>query len=351
MQSPLKMKKIEIKDLGLIKRANFELKKVNILIGECYKTEILEIIYNLYTLERKYFEFKLKVNSGIVPKEDSDFCKVYKEFVNILQKDIKLSDSGYIKYDTDSLSVLITKDDIKILQEKIEPPDSYFWNTSPFFPLNRDQFTSISNLDNPTELFDVNNVVIEILNYVISEHTTSGYRDSELVPLMFLRDWGYDDFIRLQQSTGKFCRYRKTPESILPLSNGLQYLAPICLVLDYLKDRLVNGIYIDLPEHGLFPPITQLLIRNLIDDYVFRESIAEDKEEGEDYSPLLCITTNSELVINTILEYKKLQNNVSIIPITEIQSEPLLYNVFNTSEENIDSIYNGLDAFYNINSL
>lgn len=351
MQSPLKMKKIEIKDLGLIKRANFELKKVNIFIGENYKTEILEIIYNLYTLERKYFEFKLKVDSGEIPQEDNDFCKMYREFVNIFQKDMKLSDSGYIKYETDYLTLKVTKDKLEVVKEGIEPPDSYFYNTSPFFSLDRDSLLSKVTLDEWSCLFDIESVTLKMLKGEVTEKTL-GHGDSRLIPLISLRDWGYpDDYLRLDQETKEFCRYRKVPENISPVSNGLQYLAPICLVLEHLKDRLVNGIYIDLPEHGLFPRISQLLVRNLVDDFVFRESTAEDKVEGEDYKPSLYLTTNSDLIVNTILEYKKLVGEVGLIPIREIPAEPLSYEIFNASEKSIDEVYNGVDCFYQIDTL
>lgn len=343
-------KRIEIKNLGLIKTAIIDLKKVNIIIGEKYKSDILEIIYWLDTIEKKYFNYKLKYPYPTAPVE---FCEKYSKLTKIIQKDLKFGENGFIRYESDYIRFKITDTGISDLVETpdVEPPDSFFWHTTSYFPIDRDKVLNLTDSSYQwMDPFSADQPLREmIMNYIDEKRTGSDDID---INLKYLKDWGYDsDYLKVTNE-GTFKLERKHPLNETDLSDGLQYLAPIWIVLEYLRNRLTNGIFIDLPEHGVFPPKACLLISNIIDDFVFRESDASDASDKEDYQPNIYLTTNSSYIISTILEYKELVGKIGLIIINGIPDEPLTYEVKSSDEETIQDVYDaGMDCFYNISAL
>jgi hypothetical protein len=159
---------------------------------------------------------------------------------------------------------------------------------------------------------------------------------------------------------GEFQLEQQLPHQLLPLKqDGLRYLIPIVLTIEKrISDEIVDSFFIEEPELGLFPPIANLLIKNLIDDITLRESESSDPADVElNWRPTLFMTTNSELVINSVLEdsgtelTKLPKGSVNVVTIQRDETAPLDFLCNSISEESIDNIYNGLDCFYNINSL
>lgn len=342
------MRKVEIKNMGLIKSAHIDLKKVNIIIGENFRTELLKIFYWLFTIERKYFEYKSRCSS--IDEPSTPFKDTYSSLIGRVQQDLTLADDGYIVYESDYLKYKIEKSGLTEIEEKpdVEAPDSYFWNTTTYFPINRD--LSWLNKEWLDPFGEEEPLLRQLSEFVNSKKWGSDLNDPT-INIMSLRDWGFgDDYLRINEE-GEFVIVRKVPASVTKLSSGLEYAAPIWMMLKYLENRIVNSLYIDLPEHGLFQPKAQLLMRNIIDDFVLRKSNASDEAEARDYQVNLFITTNSDVIIDTVLEYKELSNEVGLLAIDEIPDHPLEYEVRQASEETLDDVYSGQDPFYNINSI
>lgn len=327
------MRKLTIKKWGLIENSTFELKKVSIIIGDSYKTELLKILSRIMSLERSYFSLQPSLN-----ETGEDYITNHQNFyLRVLQEDLKLADDGYIEYESDYIHLKISKSEVNIIDVKsLDTPDSFWWNTSIFYPVYRDRSLVIDEWYQPESLdYPLKRSIKEfvLMNKCPSNLSQDG---KEVHNLMSLSHWGYlDDYLKVIPDTGdgyKFVKVRKSPYERTNLTNGLQYLAPICMSLEHIKNNLINCLFIDLPELGLCQNITQVLMQNVINDFVLRVSDSVDNIEKNDWQPDLVLTTNSNIVIDTIMKYEQLKDRVTILSIQEVKDHPFSYEIASVSE-------------------
>jgi hypothetical protein len=73
-------------------------------------------------------------------------------------------------------------------------------------------------------------------------------------------------------------------------------------------------------------------MQNVINDFVLRASDSVDDIEKNDWQPDLVLTTNSNIVINTIMKYEQLKDRVAILSIQEVKDHPFSYEIASVSE-------------------
>lgn len=397
------MRTLKIRDIGVIKSADINLSRINIIVGSGMKTELMKLIYKVIDLEHKIFGWKY--HWDIPPEEDfikEANKKLETEYVNLPEFvqghsfNIE-TDKGYIEYVSPWIDLKITKDKITILSMDLSgsEPDFLWYNNNTYFPVSRDltldpEFLAEEILDP----FEIPLHFKEKMMSIVGEIVQRERNNDGPIPIISLNSWGYPNWSVWKERDG-LCRFmldrldslkknedqpdgsnyelngefyieQKLPHQLLPLNDGLQYLLPIILVIEKrIQDEIVDSIFIDLPEHGLFPPVTNLLIKNLIDDISLRKSNATDVSSLLEWRPTLFLTTNSQLVINSILEDvddsekhpgktkgKLDKDSVSLIAISEDPQAPLHMKITNASKECLDEIYNyELDPFYNIEAI
>ena len=384
---------VEIKNTGLIKSAKIDIKKINIIIGSCMKSEVMQLLYRLLYLEKKIYSI-YNLNEGCTDSNAISFIstelkKNYSRFLLLIQSPLKIKSDGYIKYTSDWLEYTIYSDKIEInrLKWDLDLPDYLWYNSDPYFSIDRDK-----TLDPkfPTEWLDVEEPSFAFekrMQSIVSEIVgLASPSEDNYIRIMSLRDHGYSSLFLVKEKddlrqfllqiikypeekenvdddytlNGEFQLEQQLPHQLLPLKqDGLRYLIPIVLTIEKrVSDEIVDSVFIEEPELGLFPPIANLLIKNLIDDLTLRESESKDPVDVDlNWRPTLFMTTNSELVINSVLEdsgtelTKLPKGSVNIVTIQRDETAPLDFLCNSISEESIDNIYNGLDCFYNINSL
>lgn len=383
---------VELKNIGLIKSGVIDIKKINIIIGRCMKSEVMQLLYWLLYIEKKMYNIinfqEDHAKDNPVQFINDVFKRNYMKLVQLIQSPLKIKEDGYVKYKSDWLEFIIYSDKLEVtnLIWDSDLPDFLWYNSDPYFPINRDQTL---NPEFPVEWLDITkpSYYFEMrMQGIITELALANHRsDEDSIRFMHLDYHGYSDFFlkKKKDDLGSYCTKaisvpkfeidkagyvfdgeffieRKYPHQILSLQDGLNYLIPIVLTIEKrIADEIVDSVFIEQPELGLFPPVANLLIKNLIDDIALRKSESTDQLDVDlNWRPTLFMTTNSELVVNSVLEdsggdnTKLPKGSVNIVAIKEDVHAPLEYTCNSISEESIDDIYNsGLDCFYNIESL
>ena len=383
---------VELKNTGLIKSGVIDIKKINIIIGRCMKSEVMHLLYWLLYIEKKMYNIinlqEDRAKDNPVQFINDVFKRSYMRLVQLIQSPLKIKKDGYVKYKSDWLEFTIYSDRLEVtnLIWDSDLPDFLWYNSDPYFPINRDQTL---NPKFPVEWLDITepSYYFEMrMQGIISELALSNNKsDEDSIQIMHLGNHGYSDFFlkKKKDDLGSFCTKaisvpkseidkdgyvfdgeffveRENPHQILSLQDGLNYLIPIVLTIEKrVADEIVDSVFIEQPELGLFPPVANLLIKNLIDDIALRKSESTDQLDVDlNWRPTLFMTTNSELVVNSVLEdsggdnTKLPKGSVNIVAIKEDIITPLEYTSNSISEKSIDDIYNsGLDCFYNIESL
>lgn len=383
---------IELKNTGLIKSGVIDIKKINIIIGRCMKSEVMQLLYWLLYIEKKIYNLiniqEDHAKENPIQFINDEFKRNYMKLVQLIQSPLKIKKDGYVKYKSDWLEFIIYSDRLEVtnLIWDSDLPDFLWYNSDPYFPINRDQTL---NPKFPVEWLDMTepSYYFEMrMQGIITELALASQKsDEDSIWIMNLGNHGYSDFFlkKKKDDLGSFCTEamkvpkseinkdgyvfdgeffieREYPHQILSLQDGLNYLIPIVLTIEKrIADEIVDSVFIEQPELGLFPPVANLLIKNLIDDIALRESESTDLLDVDlNWRPTLFMTTNSELVVNSVLEdsggdnTKLPKGSVNIVAIKEDVITPLEYTCNSISEESINDIYNsGLDCFYNIEGL
>ena len=383
---------VELKNIGLIKSGVIDIKKINIIIGRCMKSEVMQLLYWLLYIEKKMYNIinlqEDHAKENPIQFINDEFKRNYTRLVQLIQSPLKIKKDGYVKYKSDWLEFIIYSDRLEVtnLTWDSDLPDFLWYNSDPYFPINRDQTL---NPKFPVEWLDITepSYYFELrMQGIISELALSNQKsDEDSILIMHLCYHGYSDFYlkKRKDDLGRFCTKamsvpkpkinkddyvfdgeffieRENPRQILSLQDGLNYLIPIVLTIEKrIADEIVDSVFIEQPELGLFPPVANLLIKNLIDDIALRKSESTDQLDVDlNWRPTIFMTTNSELVVNSVLEdsggdnTKLPKGSVNIVAIKEDITTPLEYTCNSISEESINDIYNsGLDCFYNIEGL
>lgn len=383
---------VELKNTGLIKSGVIDIKKINIIIGSCMKSEVMQLLYWLLYIEKKMYNIinlqEDHAKENPIQFINDVFKRSYMGLVQLIQSPLKIKKDGYVKYKSDWLEFIIYSDRLEVtnLIWDSDLPDFLWYNSDPYFPINRDQTL---NPKFPVEWLDMTepSYYFEMrMQGIITELALANHKSEEdSILIMNLGNHGYSDFFlkKKKDDLGSFCTKamsvpkskinkegyvfdgeffieRENPHQILSLQDGLNCLIPIVLTIEErIADEIIDSIFIEQPELGLFPPVANLLIKNLIDDIALRKSESTDQLDVDlNWRPTIFMTTNSELVVNSVLEDSGGDNTklpkgaVNIVAIKEDVTTLLEYTCNSISEESIDDIYNsGLDCFYNIGGL
>ena len=383
---------VELKNIGLIKSGVIDIKKINIIIGRCMKSEVMQLLYWLLYIEKKMYNIinlqEDHAKENPVQFINDEFKRNYTRLVQLIQSPLKIKKDGYVKYKSDWLEFTIYSDRLEVINLiwDSDLPDFLWYNSDPYFPINRDQTL---NPKFPVEWLDITEPSYYFkmrMQGIISELALTNHKsDEDSIQIMNLCYHGYSDFFlkKKKDDLGSFCTKamsvpknkinkdgyvfdgeffieRENPHQILSLQDGLNYLIPIVLTIEKrIADEIVDSVFIEQPELGLFLPVANLLIKNLIDDIALRKSESTDQLDVDlNWRPTIFMTTNSELVVNSVLEDSGGDNTklpkgaVNIVAIKEDVTTPLEYTCNSISEESINDIYNsGLDCFYNIEGL
>ena len=126
---------VELKNIGLIKSGVIDIKKINIIIGRCMKSEVMQLLYWLLYIEKKMYNIinlqEDHAKENPIQFINDEFKRNYTRLVQLIQSPLKIKKDGYVKYKSDWLEFIIYSDRLEVtnLTWDSDLPDFLWYNS------------------------------------------------------------------------------------------------------------------------------------------------------------------------------------------------------------------------------
>lgn len=215
------MNRLEIKNIGPIKDVNFELNKINVLMGpqSSGKSTIAKIISFCQWAEKRYLldgEFKYDVREQLL-----EFHRLSENY---------FSDNSYFTYETDFITITYKGKKLRKNIRKKQTSKIYKKSKNIYIPSERNFVSVIPNLSKYKETND------NIMSFVYDWFTAKRiFNNSNLLPVLNL---GVQFYNKSENDNDILLLSNKREIFLREGSSGLQSIIPLIVIIEHLTDYI-----------------------------------------------------------------------------------------------------------------
>lgn len=215
------MNRLEIKNIGPIKDVNFELNKINVLMGpqSSGKSTIAKIISFCQWAEKRYLldgEFKYDVKEQLL-----EFHRLSENY---------FSDNSYFTYETDFIIITYKGKKLRKTIRKKQTSKIYKKTKNIYIPSERNFVSVIPNLSKYKETND------NIMSFVYDWFTAKRiFNNSNLLPVLNL---GVQFYNKSENDNDILLLSNKKEIFLREGSSGLQSIIPLIVIIEHLTDYI-----------------------------------------------------------------------------------------------------------------
>lgn len=215
------MNRLEIKNIGPIKDVNFELNKINVLMGpqSSGKSTIAKIISFCQWAEKRYLldgEFKYDVKEQLL-----EFHRLSENY---------FSDNSYFTYETDFITITYKGKKLRKTIRKKQTSKIYKKTKNIYIPSERNFVSVIPNLSKYKETND------NIMSFVYDWFTAKRiFNNSNLLPVLNL---GVQFYNKSENDNDILLLSNKKEIFLREGSSGLQSIIPLIVIIEHLTDYI-----------------------------------------------------------------------------------------------------------------
>lgn len=215
------MNRIEIKNIGPIKDVNFELNKINVLMGpqSSGKSTIAKIVSFCRWAEKRYMldgEFKYDVKKQLL-----EFHRLSENY---------FTESSYFTYETDFISITYKGKQLRKNIKVKQTSKIYKKSKNIYIPSERNFVSVIPNLSKYKETND------NIMSFVYDWFTAKRiFNNSNLLPVLNL---GVQFYNKSENDNDILLLSNKREIFLREGSSGLQSIIPLIVIIEHLTDYI-----------------------------------------------------------------------------------------------------------------
>jgi ABC-type lipoprotein export system ATPase subunit len=314
------MKKVVIQNIGPISNIEFELNKVNILMGpqSSGKSTIAKIISYCQWVEKRYIldgEYKYKVTEQLI-----DFHRLSENY---------FSEKSYIEYETDYIKIIYKGQKLKESIKKKKNNILYKKSKNIYIPSERNFVSVIPNLSKYKETND------NIMSFVYDWFTAKRkYTKNNSLPILNL---GIDFYNNDDNDLDVLVLGKNKKEILLREgSSGLQSVIPLVLIIEYLTEYFYDENKSNSVDE--IDALNHFISKNFI-DIISNNRLKDIKEKSENKEKIEFSTVEIKKFVNLFLSRTSYHNTNFIIEEPEQNLFPetqrdLIYHIINKFKSN-----------------